>query len=124
MTLDKKTTEQTTPFLSQSAKITISFHDLAHQVHVHLILKLLVHCTCTASDTCCVTQTRISLCDRMPRNRLEELQAASKHAPVTEEEEMKPLNDAKKAKNKTSLAASVGDDFQVSQAISHMTHTI
>ena len=32
----------------------------------------------------------------MPRNRLEELQAAAKHAPITEEEEMKPLKKSKK----------------------------
>lgn len=32
----------------------------------------------------------------MPRNRLEELQAQSVHAPITEEEEMKPLKKKKK----------------------------
>ena len=46
----------------------------------------------------------------MVRNRLEELQAASKHAPITEEEEMAPLN--KKSKKKAEPAG-VGGDFQV-----------
>lgn len=49
----------------------------------------------------------------MPRNRLEELQALSKHAPVTEEEEMKPLNEAaKKSKAGKAVPAGAGDDFQ------------
>ncbi len=49
----------------------------------------------------------------MPRNRLEELQAASKHAPATEEEEMKPLNKMKEREKKgEAVAAGVGDDFQ------------
>ncbi len=47
----------------------------------------------------------------MGRNRLEELQAASKHAPITEEEEMEPLN-RKGKKKKAADPAGVGDDFQ------------
>ena len=35
----------------------------------------------------------------MPRDRLTELQAASKHAPITEEEEMAPLNPKNNKKN-------------------------
>jgi len=50
------------------------------------------------------------------RNRLDELQAASRHAPVTEEEEMQPLNSAKQkaAKGKQEMPAGASDDFKVS----------
>ena len=41
----------------------------------------------------------------MVRNRLDELQAASKHAQITEEEEMKPLNQDKEKKAKAIMKA-------------------
>ena len=49
----------------------------------------------------------------MGRNRLEELQKASKHGQVTEEEEMAPLNKAKKKKKGSKPPpAGLDEDFQ------------
>ncbi len=56
----------------------------------------------------------------MPRNRLEELRAASKHAPVTEEEELRSLT--KQQKSVVEPLAGTGDDFK--NFLAHMEEVV